>query len=82
VKLQVTQRELFASKNMLDTHSMHEDPLKNLFLLISHFRHWVADKQVKQYEIFVRIQVLFVIKYSFKHVSFRKFFYKNLNIKK
>jgi len=68
VKLQVTQRELFVSKNMLDGHSMHCNPLKNLFLLfllISHFRHLVADKQVKQYEIFVGVQVLFIIKLSF-----------------
>jgi len=61
VKLQVTQIELFISKNMLDGHSMHDNPLKNLFLLKLHFRHWVADKQVKQYEIFVGVQVLFVI---------------------
>jgi len=72
VKLQVTQRELLVSKNILDGHSMHNYPLKNLFLLlISHFRHWVADKQVKQYEIFVGVQVLFVIKFSFWHVSYK-----------
>jgi len=69
VKLQVTQIELFVSKNILAGHSMHVNPLKNLFLLISHFRHWVADKQVKQFKIFVGVQVLFVINFSFWHVS-------------
>jgi len=74
VKLQVTQRELFVSKNMFDEHSMHDDPLKNLFLLLSHFRHWVAAKQVKQYEIFVGVQVLFVLNFSFWHVSLKIIF--------
>jgi len=46
VKLQVTQIELIESKNMLDKHSMHDNPLKNLFFLISHFMHSIADKQV------------------------------------
>jgi len=75
VKLQITQRELFVSKNMLDGHSMHDNPFINLFLLISHYRHSVADKQVKQYEIFVGVQVLFVIKFSFWHVSFEIIFF-------
>jgi len=65
VKLQDKQRELIVSKNMLDEQSMHNNPFKNLFLLISHFRHSVADKQFKQYEIFVSVQVLFVTKFSF-----------------
>jgi len=69
VKLQVTQREVFASKNMVAGHSIHYDPLKNLFLLISHFKQWVTDKQVKHYEIFVGVQVLFVKKFSFWHVA-------------
>jgi len=69
VKLQTTQRELFVSKNILNGHSMHDYPLKNLFLLVSHFMHSVEDKQVKQYEIFACIQVLFVLKFSFWHVS-------------
>jgi len=54
---------------MLDGHSMHDNPLKNLFWVVSHFKHWVADKQVKQNEIFVGVQVLFVTKFSFWQVS-------------
>jgi len=69
VKLQVKQRELFLSKNMVEGHSMHIDPLRVLFLLISHFMHWVSDKQFKQYEIFVSVQVLFVRIFSFLQVS-------------
>jgi len=45
---------------MSDGHSMHYNPLKNLFLLfvlITHFRHLVADEHVKQYKIFVSVQV-------------------------
>jgi len=54
---------------MFDGHSMHDNPFKNLFWVISHFRQWVVDKQVKQYEIFVGVQVLFVINFSFWHES-------------